>query len=374
MYQRNLKLGLTSLFVLALVVQSSLAVPPWLKLMPFQKIEADANKKYQLTEENGPWMILATSFSGVGADQDAHDLVIELRKDYGLEAYTFKQSYDFSESVEGKGFDQFSNLNQVSAKKMRHRNNYKSDSIAVMVGNYESFEDSEAQSALKKLKIAKPKCLNGGGLSTEGNQIKALRDYMRKMIKTEEKKQKGPMGHAFVSRNPLLPEGYFKPKGPSKLVISINKDSKNSLLTCPGKYSVRVATFRGAVEVDPKKIMEVEAMNSVSGSRLAKAAEKAETLTQALRKQGVEAYVFHDRFESTVSVGSFNNVGTPRSDGKTEINPQILRIMNAYKAGSVVGNRQGYAPKSISGIPFDVQPIPVEVPQVSIATDYSFGF
>jgi hypothetical protein len=238
-----------------------------------------------------------------------------------------------------------------------------------MVGNFESVEDSSVESTLAKLKTATPKSLNGGGVSKASDPVKYIRDLYRKAGKN----QKGPMAHAFVSRNPLLPEGYFKPKGADKLVVAMNRDAKNSLLTCPGKYSVRVATFRGAVEVDSDEI-EKALLKSTSGSRLEKAGNNAEKLTAVLRKQGVEAYVFHDRFESTVSVGSFNTVGTPRQDGKTELNPQILRIMNAYKAGSTPGSNQGYAPKSISGIPFDVQPIPVEVPQVSIATDYSFGF
>ena len=56
------------------------ATPPWKKLVPFRSVEADPNKQYWLTEDQGPWMIMATSFAGPGAEEQAHALVLELRK------------------------------------------------------------------------------------------------------------------------------------------------------------------------------------------------------------------------------------------------------------------------------------------------------
>ncbi len=56
------------------------ATPPWKKLVPFRSVEADPNKMYWLTEDQGPWMIMATSFAGPGAEEQAHTLVLELRK------------------------------------------------------------------------------------------------------------------------------------------------------------------------------------------------------------------------------------------------------------------------------------------------------
>ena len=57
----------------------------------------------------------------------------------------------------------------------------------------------------------------------------------------------------------------------------------------------------------------------------------AHKLTLALRKKGYEAYEFHDRFSSIVTVGSFDSTGTPRADGKTEINPAAYKIMCAFR-------------------------------------------
>jgi hypothetical protein len=108
--------------------------------------------------------------------------------------------------------------------------------------------------------------------------------------------------------------------------------------------------------------------------KLAIAAEKAHRLTVALRKQGVEAYEFHDRTESVVTIGSFNSEGTPLEDGTIEINPQMLRIIQRYRAKQTpLGGRAmlGMQPQMLDGIAFDVQPIPMAVPRRSIAADYA---
>jgi len=47
-------------------------------------------------------------------------------------------------------------------------------------------------------------------------------------------------------------------------------------------------------------------------SELEAAAEKAHRLAKALRMKGYDAYEFHDRYASIVTVGSFNSAGTPR--------------------------------------------------------------
>ena len=108
-------------------------------------------------------------------------------------------------------------------------------------------------------------------------------------------------------------------------------------------------------------------------SYLEEAAKSAHLLTEALRKKGYEAYEFHDRSSSIVTVGGFDSVGTKRADGKIEINPAIHTIMRTFGAETKV--EPGKAPqvgkaKKLADIPFDVQPVPVEVPRRTISTDY----
>jgi hypothetical protein len=189
----------------------------------------------------------------------------------------------------------------------------------------------------------------------------------------ESRKQTGPLAHAFITRNPLLPEDYFAPKGGlDELVVKMNQNVKYSLLDCPKKYTLQVAHFTGEVIINQNDIRAIE-----SGARagpestnqgLAEAAEKAHELTNALRMKGWEAYEFHDRYASLVTVGSFDSVGTPRPDGKIEINPQLHQLIEIFRgeSASVAGKPGAIHLRSLVGIFFDAQPIPVEVPKRSI--------
>ena len=161
-----------------------------------------------------------------------------------------------------------------------------------------------------------------------------------------EKKKMGPMRHAFITTNPLLPPDYFAPKGIDATVLALNKGVPYSLLDCPGKYTVQVATFKGKVIIKQEEIKAIEEGKQME-SELAQAAKKADTLTRALRMKGYEAYQFHDRYASIVTVGGFDSVGTPRPDGQTEINPEIHKIMTTF--GADLQGRQE-PPKCLEGV------------------------
>jgi hypothetical protein len=88
----------------------------------------------------------------------------------------------------------------------------------------------------------------------------------------------------------------------------------------------------------------------------------------ALRKRGIEAYEYHDRTSSIVTIGSFRSDGTPRPDGTKEINPAMLKVIQDYGPArkNLPGQGvQGLKPRQLEGIPFDVQPLPIEVPRAS---------
>ena len=344
----------------------AVAVRPW-SLVPFKRVEADANKSYELTERNGPWMILAASFAGEGAERDAHQLVLELRKRYKLPAFIHKRNFDFTKSVEGRGLDRYGR-----PKRMRYAHSNRFDEIAVMVGNYPSVEDGAAQRTLKKIKYAQPKCLQLSVGQRSNQRMAVLRAMQKRIQGNKEKKKKGPMGSALLTRNPLPIQKSVATVGLDRFVLKINKNVPHSLLDCPGKYTVKVATFRGNVVIDQQTIQDINKGTRKLNNRLEKAAIQAHKLTKALRRQGVDAYEFHDRHESIVTVGSFQSVGTPRADGKIEINPGIHQIIKSYGAGSTSGGRGqgGFQPKTLQNIAFDIAPIPVVVPRRSIAADY----
>ena len=60
-----------------LVVTSIMGLAAWAQAAPF--FGKKPAKNYELTDSNGPWMIMACSFSGENARQEAHQLAIELR-------------------------------------------------------------------------------------------------------------------------------------------------------------------------------------------------------------------------------------------------------------------------------------------------------
>jgi len=357
--------------MLGVVLLSPIAVaaaPPWGSFLPFRRVEADARKEYKLTEEHGPWLIMAASFAGEGAHRQAHDLVIELRKKHALNAYVSSQKYDFTNPVDAIGFER-----DGTPKKLVHRKREAFEEYAVLVGDFESVYDPQAKKALEVIKFARPNALDvvKRGMTTQ--RLAGLRDSRSR--RGEEGRSKGPMRAAFMTRNPMLPAEFFAPKGLDPLVASMNENVEYSLLNNPGRYSVKVGTYRGRVSLNVNEIKQLRDQPLEGGdSKLAQAAEKAHDLTVALRKAGVEAYEFHDRHESIVTVGSFDSIGEERADGKIEINPAVHRIIKSYSASQKVlagYDDNGLMPHSYAGVAFDVQPVPVETPRVSIAAQYA---
>jgi hypothetical protein len=349
--------------------QNTFAQNRWSNFASFKRVDADPKKSYQLAEANGPWLIMAASFAGPTADRDAKELVLELRRRFKLKAFTHRQHYDFSGSVKGRGIDEFG-----QPKKMKYRQSGEFDEIAVMVGDYPSVDDANLQNALKAIKYAQPSSLNLNTKNAKTSlRFAGLRAFQKKLTDDPKKKRKGPLGSAFVTRNPLLPQEYFTPTGFDSLIESVNRPVKHSLLKCPGKYSVQVATFRGTVIIDPKEVAKAERTGK-STNKLMQAAERAHRLTELLRQKGVEAYEFHDRHESLVTVGSFDSVGEKRPDGRIEIDPRIHAVMKSYAAREKPlpgGRKSGLMPRSLGGIMLDIQPKPIQVPKRSIAKDYA---
>lgn len=362
-----------------LLGSSASAAPVWQRLSLFRHIEAEEGNAYPLTEESGPWLILAVTFLGEHAEQQALDLVYELRKEYKLPAYTHAMNFDFTEGVQGRTMNEYG---RPASMKYQRGNKY--EEIAVLVGDFPAVDDPNAQKILKQLKTSNPKSMQsdeekpsaqplGRYRQIQKQVLSAIDDYKREnglqvSQSASSRLKHGPLAHAFLTTNPMLPREFFVPSGIDPLVVRMNEQVEHSLLDCPGKYSVQVATFKGQVLVDPKHIAAVESGAETLESGLAEAAENAHILTEALIAKGYQAYEFHDRYMSIVTVGSFNSVGSPRADGKTEINPQIHRIMETFGAKKANGT---VSPKTIAGVALDAQPVPVEVPKQSIGAMYS---
>ncbi|WP_254506988.1 hypothetical protein [Anatilimnocola floriformis] len=390
----------TLVVVCLLLATAASAAPPWAQLIPFRSgggapvrtasatITRDAD--FSLTEQHGPWMIMCATFvdkfeadgQTTTGEAQAEALVRELRSKHRLQAYIFRQRFDFTQKEAGLGLNRFGGDKKMKALRPREF-----DEIAVMVGDFQTVNDPALENTLKAIKKLQPKCMTKDPTQADSKPTQHFATWFSEQYRTLSHKndpkyqQRGPLGRAFVTKNPLLPDELFVAKGLDPLVIDMNKNLPNSLLRNQKKYTVKVATFRGVDTMKPKEFDKLTS-ESKHGSKIDEAAEKANKLCAALRKQGVEAYEFHDISESIVTIGSFDSVGEERADGKTEINRAVLAIMEKYKAELInaaqLGGQQGMMLKSIPGckynnkdINFDAQPVPVEVPRQSLAANYN---
>lgn len=283
-------LAVFALFVFAGVQSTSAA-----------SIEAVRGKSYALSERHGPWMIMVASFRdvppdrrepGLSAEDAALELVYELRKK-GIPAYSYGQK-----GVIGR-IDTVDRLGREDERIYAAQR----DMISVIAGNYQSYDDETAQKTLAWIKSFVPEFMtkeDSGGIyrQTPG--------------------RKGPLGGAFMTINPLLkPEDIVRQK-PSPEIARWNSGSAFPLLGCKRAYSLQVATFSGrqatplaGSKYNGKEDLFDREIRNAASYGLNRAGEDAEHLAAELRKRGVEAYVHHDRYQSIVTVGGFDNPNDP---------------------------------------------------------------
>ncbi|NDC53734.1 MAG: hypothetical protein EBZ74_05445 [Planctomycetia bacterium] len=321
----------------------------WLPTAWFAPAELPSDAMFPLAEKDGPWLVLATTFRGEGARDDARRLVQELRRDHKLKAYTHEKSFDYTGRQQGLGLNP-----DGSPKTMRYANAAQVTEVAVLVGDFASFDDPRGQKMLATVKRLQPRALAG-----EAGKTRAYSDF-RKMIGLGGA-AKGPMHMAFVIPNPLLPEDFFARQEVDRFVVEMNADVTHSLLDCPGRYTVRVATFTGAGTVDQKAITGSDDFKLES--RLADAADKAHRLTEALRRAGWQAWEFHDRESSIVCVGSLDQLAVPQESGPPAAHPEIGRIVRELGPDAEKLAAGTVMPRAIDGILLDVKPKPIDVPR-----------
>ena len=184
------------------------------------------------------------------------------------------------------------------------------------------------------------------------------------------------MGAALITRNPLLPDEFFqltpRDNDELKFVIDLNRDKsiEHSVLDCPGRYTVRVASFYGRSANDVGSAGKLSAAEEAS-DLLVHAALQAHKMTQALRKKGVEAYEYHDKYGSYVMIGNFDTLGESLSNGDFRYSSEILQVLEQYCGfqtldykDPVTGRMQRVqSAKYIDKIPFDVDGKPLAVPR-----------
>ena len=160
--------------------------------------------------------------------------------------------------------------------------------------------------------------------------------FLEKLGKPQKR---GPMGQAFFTRNPLLPREYFVPKGVDAFVAKMNEGVEHSLLDCPGRQTIQVATFRGKTILQTSAKEDAASKSFWGGHKkddknpLVEAAENAHLLAKELRSHGYDAYEFHDRTESIVTIGAFAQAAQQLPDGRVVAIPEVQKIIQTFDAG-----------------------------------------
>ncbi|WP_417849024.1 hypothetical protein [Thalassoglobus sp.] len=262
------------------------------------RIEADPSKKYELTKNRGPWMVSVATFhttdpkgvtkSGKSPEEAAHELILELRKK-GMPAYVYIHDPDQ---------ERVTVTDRVGREEVR-KNLRRVRTVLVLAGNYNDINDNLAQDSLKWIKKLNPKCLQQGV----------------KFAPT--KARPTPLSGAFLTINPMLSPDEISRSTSDPLLAKLNSGENYSLSENRGEYTLVVARFYGKQKVvgkDTSGITDFLKDNDLDNAGLA-SRELVAVLRGNFDKQNIynnlDAYVWHDRHESIVTVGAFSSPNDP---------------------------------------------------------------
>ncbi len=281
------------------------------------KIDATPGRKYKLTKQHGPWMIMVATLyeppperkkEGMTHEEAADKLVLELRK-LSIPAYSFSMD-EVTTPIE---------TTDRAGRSIKRSYRSQKGGVCVVAGNYGSTEDSVAKKTLEFIKTYVPKSWKDDA---------AFRPTPGKP---------NPLSGAFLSINPMLAPEEVASRKRDSLLLKLNAGSEYSIMENKGKYTLVIATFTGKSQTEvgnskiKKAIEEFEVTGSLddAGSRAWKVAKMLREGMIDGRNKGkkYDAFVFHDRYKSVVTVGSF--------DSKTD--PRITQFVDVFGAKTIAG-------------------------------------
>ncbi len=307
------------------------------------QIEAIRGKNYSLTTQHGPWMIMVTSLWGTTPEQDqqaekaAQELVYQLRRK-GVPAYVYRQD---------DKIEQIDSVDRMGRPRHRQVTN-QHGMVAVLAGNYQHPDDKVAKQTLAFVKKFKPKV----DTQWQGKSMPVPLD----------------LTGAFMAPNPMLPSDQIARKNRDPLLVKLNS-GEHTLFENRGKYTLVVASFYGKSAVKPKDFEKFDNMlQNKAKISLDNAARDSWELMTLLRSKGYDAYVFHERFRSIVTVGSFKSVNDPQIAKLTEnfkakekMNPDTKQMVLVAEAVQIPAKRKGDPP--LKSWMMDPVPTVMEVPK-----------
>ncbi|MDR1385203.1 MAG: hypothetical protein LBJ67_15345 [Planctomycetaceae bacterium] len=374
---------------------NSFAANPLKKFSGFfssESVEADPQKEYLLDETKGPWMIYVKAYDGETARQDANALVLELRKRYNLKAYVHHTDFNYSAETESEEnqrevmakmqLQQFlaqNNLQgtevvmpppkkKVTKKVTTFVNGNRTQEYAVLVGDFQSLDEDNIEKTMEFLKTCQPQCImtqlkrDSDNVEKNTKDKTLVVDVVRNLYRMDDKhgnQNARPLSCVFKCTNPILPTSYFA-NGVDDFVVKFNSGSPYNLLRCPGKYTLKVASFTGSQFSHPNDVNhpeKIERFGEKTGE-LKNAEINAEIICKFLRDKGYEAYSYHDRTSSIVTVGCFESLGKMDREGNVaEFSRDIEKIINVFSPDSEL------VKQSRIGRYLMPYPEPIEVPR-----------
>ena len=292
----------------AIVTTGFLQVPPRAEA---GRIDATRGREYGLTKDHGPWMILVASIrdvpeerrlsegKGVSARDAANELVYELRNKK-IPAYVWSAD---------RVVDQVETVDRRTGQPRQRSFIAQQGRIVVLAGNYAAASDWKAQKTLDFIK--------------ERFRSRVLEDERNGGLYRPTPGRPTPMSGAFLTMNPLLSPEEVMSRRTNPLIRRLNTGIEHSLLKNRGKYTLVIASFHGqsATQISAGNKLQrlMRSFDAKIGESLDNAALKAFRLAHAMRDatsngydKDYEAWVFHERHKSVVTIGSFDSSDDPR--------------------------------------------------------------
>ncbi|NNJ25303.1 hypothetical protein [Alienimonas chondri] len=273
-------------------------------------VESDRTKRYTLGSHHGPYMVMVAAIHPLRGGNDtgltpaeAADRVCWELRDQGIPAYVYAMNTETQSLV---------TLSPDGQEKERLMATMRGG-VCVLAGNFKTADDKIAQKLLKHIKTKvkcptlEPEAATGGFVRTKGGGF----------FQATNGRPRSALSRAFVTVNPLLDSAQLQRlrKINDPLLVRLNSGEEYGLHKCKGNYSVVVKEFRGRTltQVSGTKSADVGERVDVSGD-LSEAGREAWELCQILRnRENQEAYVWHDRHRSVVTIGSFSSPKDPEA-------------------------------------------------------------
>jgi hypothetical protein len=274
---------------------------------------------FPLTPEAGTWLILAAHYAGPDAPSLARQVALELRNTHHLSSYILNYA-DRERQAMQEEFERRQRLNPNVP--MRRRRINIQESCGVLIGGFKDFEHATAYlPTVKKLDPPKLKLAGGLGSSPYDRVLHPEYDPQQKKMVLKSSLV-NPFSNAMVVRNVTVPQAPKEVKF-DPIWTKLNAHEEYSLLKNPKPWTLVVKAYGSASTNFGQVLPQGKAggfLSSVglgdgdqSVDRLGAAAAQAHALAEFLRKPhlGFDAYVFHMRQCSLVTVGGFASEKDP---------------------------------------------------------------